>query len=182
MSAPRPAGSLYVAASTDGTSPGVRALRGRRRALVLGAAALVVAVDLVAKVWAQRGLPPGGIEAGPVDLRLAYNPGVAFSLAAGAPPAVVIAGTALVTAGVAALVWAAAPTASRPRLAAFATVLGGAAANLADRSADGVVTDYLHAGWWPTFNLADIAIVSGAVLLVLTAARPSRTTPRHVVR
>jgi signal peptidase II len=30
-----------------------------------------------------------------------------------------------------------------------------------------MVTDYLHTGWWPTFNLADALIVRGAVLLVL---------------
>ncbi len=40
---------------------------------------------------------------------------------------------------------------------------GGAAANLVDRAADGVVTDYLHSSWWPTFNLADTFIVLGAI-------------------
>jgi hypothetical protein len=30
--------------------------------------------------------------------------------------------------------------------------------NLADRAADGVVTDYLHTGWFPTFNGADVFI------------------------
>lgn len=37
--------------------------------------------------------------------------------------------------------------------------------------ATGVVTDYFHSGWFPTFNLADTAIVTGAGLLVLTTAR-----------
>ena len=61
--------------------------------------------------------------------------------------------------------------------AALAAVLGGALANLAnlaDRAADGVVTDYLHTGWWPTFNLADTAIATGAALLVLAELRPTR--------
>ncbi len=38
----------------------------------------------------------------------------------------------------------------RAELAALVLILGGAVANLADRAADGVVTDYLHTGWWPT--------------------------------
>lgn len=150
-----------------------------RRAVALAIAAAVAAVDLSLKAWAQTGLPAGGFEAGPVDLRLAYNPGVAFSLAAGAPAAVVIAGTALVSAGMAVLVWTGAPSASRLRLAAFAAVLGGAVANVADRAGDGVVTDYLHSGWWPTFNLADTAIVTGAILLVLSSMGASRTAGKH---
>ena len=150
-----------------------------RRVIVLAAAAAIAAIDLGAKAWAQASLPMEGYEAGPVDLRLAYNPGVAFSLAARAPAAAVIAVTALVTAVLAVFVWRSAPTATRLRLAAFAAVLGGAIANLADRAADGVVTDYLHSGWWPTFNLADTAIVSGAVLLVLSSMVASHTAGRH---
>ena len=39
---------------------------------------------------------------------------------------------------------------------------GGAFANVIDRARDGVVTDYLHTDWWPTFNLADAFISVGA--------------------
>lgn len=150
-----------------------------RRAGVLAAAAAVAALDLGLKAWAQTGLPAGGFEAGPVDLQLAYNPGVAFSVAAAAPGAAVVAGTAVVTAGVVALVWIGAPSASRLMLAAFAGVLGGAVANLTDRAGDGVVTDYLHSGWWPTFNLADMAIVTGAILLVVSSMGASRAAGKH---
>ncbi|MER7070612.1 signal peptidase II [Terrabacter sp. NPDC000476] len=135
---------------------------------MFAAAAVVAMVDLGVKVWAQAVVPPTGIEAGPVDLRLGYNPGVAFSLAAAVPPGVVLTVTAVVTAGVAAVVYRAAPSGSRLQMTAFAAVLGGAVANLTDRAVDGVVTDYLHSGGWPTFNRADAAIVVGAVLLVLS--------------
>jgi lipoprotein signal peptidase len=50
----------------------------------------LTAVDLATKGWAKRFLPAegsAGMEAGLLDLRLAYNPGVAFGLAADAPPA-----------------------------------------------------------------------------------------------
>ena len=51
-------------------------------------------------------------------------------------------------------------------------------ANLTDRLGDGVVTDYLHSGWWPTFNLPDVAIVAGSVLLVLAEFRRPAETRR----
>ncbi|WP_240341565.1 signal peptidase II [Dietzia sp. Alg238-R159] len=81
--------------------------------------------------------------------------------------------TGLITATVAAYAWYSAPTTPLLGRVGVAGVLGGALSNLIDRSLDGVVTDYLHTGWWPTFNLADTLIIGGAVLLVLTSARQS---------
>lgn len=39
--------------------------------------------------------------------------------------------------------------------------LGGAASNLHDRLRRGLVIDFLDLGWWPVFNLADVAITLG---------------------
>ena len=146
----------------------------RRRLGLAGAAGGVAAVDLTAKVWARTGLSAAGMEAGPVDLRLAYNPGVAFSLGAEAPAWLVVALTATITAAVAVFAWRTACEGSRGQLAALALILGGAIANLADRAADGVVTDYLHTGWWPTFNLADVWITTGAAVAILASLRSDR--------
>ncbi|ROS26269.1 signal peptidase II [Cellulomonas sp. PhB150] len=134
-------------------------------------AALVAAVDLGAKAWAVNVLHDRVIDLGVVELRLAYNPGVAFSVGTGAPTWLVLTATALVTTAVGVFAWRTANTASRGRLAALSLVLGGAIANVVDRAGDGVVTDYLHTGWWPTFNLADSAIMTGAALLILTTVR-----------
>jgi signal peptidase II len=46
--------------------------------------------------------------------------------------------------------------------------LGGAASNLADRVLRGAVVDFIAVGVWPTFNLADVALVAGTVLLAGT--------------
>lgn len=54
-------------------------------------------------------------------------------------------------------------------------MIGGAVANLVDRARDGVVTDYLHTGWWPTFNLADTFLVTGFSVIAVLHARPERT-------
>jgi len=59
-----------------------------------------------------------------------------------------------------------------------ALILGGAAGNLVDRLLFGQVTDFLlfHVGdyQWPTFNVADSAIVIGSGLLLLDLLRPRR--------
>jgi signal peptidase II len=47
----------------------------------------------------------------------------------------------------------------------LALIVGGALGNLIDRVRWGSVLDYVAAGPWPTFNVADIAIVVGAVLV-----------------
>jgi len=48
---------------------------------------------------------------------------------------------------------------------------GGAFGNLADRIRADEVTDYIDVGSWPPFNLADVAITCGVVLLVLLYLR-----------
>ena len=61
-----------------------------------------------------------------------------------------------------------------PRLA-LPFVVGGALGNVADRVQYGAVADFLdfhYAGYhWYTFNIADMAIVGGAALLLLDSFR-----------
>ncbi|MGW8437885.1 signal peptidase II [Nocardiopsis sp. NPDC055879] len=146
---------------------------------VLAAAAALATADLALKALAEHQLTggPGPHLLGLLELRLTYNPGVAFSLGATLPAWTIVAVTGLITAAVAAYTWRTAPTTPLVGRIGLTGVLGGALANLIDRSLDGVVTDYLHTGWWPTFNLADALIVGGAVLLVLTAARQPEPAP-----
>ncbi|ALV33186.1 signal peptidase II [Streptomyces sp. CdTB01] len=150
---------------------------GRRRLAMLLAAAVFASADLGIKAWAEHALADGPIEGGPLDLQLAYNPGVAFSVGANAPGWIMLAVTGLITTVVAVALWRTAPTARRLWGVALAAILGGACANLIDRAADGQVTDYLHTGWWPTFNLADTFIVLGGLLLVALSWRADRPRP-----
>lgn len=48
----------------------------------------------------------------------------------------------------------------------LAVALGGAASNLRDRLTRGAVVDFIKIGWWPAFNLADVAIVAGVAVAV----------------
>ncbi|HEX6371621.1 MAG TPA: signal peptidase II [Longimicrobium sp.] len=68
--------------------------------------------------------------------------------------------------------------------AAGALVLGGALGNLGDRVLDGGVTDFIYVHFFPyIFNVADIAISIGGVLLVarmlLDARRGDPSAPTH---
>ena len=64
--------------------------------------------------------------------------------------------------------------------AAAGLIAGGALGNLLDRLRFGAVTDFVDLHWgeahWPTFNLADAAIVCGVALLLLTI-RGSDSSP-----
>lgn len=60
----------------------------------------------------------------------------------------------------------------------LAMILGGAVGNAFDRFTDGYVVDFLHfhlgGAYFPAFNVADIAITSGAIMLVIDALLHSR--------
>lgn len=163
----------------------------RRRLAVVAAAGTLLGVDLAAKAAVERYLADGQtIDLGPVDLRLGYNTGAAFSMGNGLPTWVLVAVTAAITLAVAGYAWR---TAGRPGspavlLVGLTAVLAGALGNLIDRAGDGRVTDYLYTGWFATFNLADVFITLGAITVAgvsLLAADPdpqshateSRPTP-----
>jgi signal peptidase II len=61
---------------------------------------------------------------------------------------------------------------------ALSLILGGAVGNLWDRLVDGKVTDfldfYIGIHHWPPFNVADSAIVVGALLLLLRMLRSNQ--------
>lgn len=144
----------------------------RRRAVFLAVAAVLTGALLGAKLAADRLLAGGQVvDLGVIQLRLTFNSGVAFSIGADLPGWIVLAVPAAITVGVAVYGWRHAPAITRTQLAALAVILAGALANVADRTPDGVVTDYLHTGWWPTFNLPDAFIVCGAAALVLAGWR-----------
>lgn len=65
----------------------------------------------------------------------------------------------------------------------YSLILGGAVGNLIDRASQGHVIDYLDFYWqswhWPAFNLADIGIVGGATMLIMSSLlNPNEETGR----
>ena len=69
---------------------------------------------------------------------------------------------------------------SRLETAAHIVIAGGALGNVLDRIRLGAVVDYLDFHWqdwhWPAFNLADVGVVTGAALLILTSCNRSPST------
>ncbi len=128
---------------------------------VLAAAALVI--DPIARDALSGGR---SLDLGVLQLRLAYNSGVAFSLGDQLPTAVVLTVTAAVTVTIGVFAWRTASNSPPLQTIGLAALVAGATANVIDRFLDGKVTDYFHTGWWPTFNLADTYITCGVVLVI----------------
>lgn len=153
------------------TSVAIEISAGRRRRGLVGLAAGLTGVCLAVKVIADQTLGAHPVDLGPMDLRLAFNPGVAFSFGDRLPSAVIVALTGAITLGVLVFAWRNARTLTSVSVVGFAAVLAGALSNLLDRAPDGVVTDYFHTGWYPTFNLPDVLITIGAGLILLSTLR-----------
>lgn len=109
--------------------------------------------------------------------RYVENPGLMFSLHRFLPPAVVrpLALLAPVALLVVVLVWLwrMEPTRRGERVA-LALVVGGGIGNLVDRVRLGYVIDFIDWHWyerftWPTFNIADAALVVGVALLLVVS-------------
>ena len=130
-------------------------------------AAAVAAIDWVCKLVASAVLADRTIELPGIDLRLLHNSGIAFGVASGAPSWLLLSITGVVVCVLAAASWRGAF--GSPLAAGL--VLGGAVANVVDRTLDGSVVDVFDLGWWPTFNVADAAITVGAALLLLGLPR-----------
>jgi len=144
------------------SAPG--AARAWRRAGAL--AVLTIALDQGAKALIESNLVTGEqVDVlGPLSLTLAHNDGVAFGLAAGGGAALIA--LTLIALGFVVALFARNPT--RPGMwLAVGLLAGGAAGNLIDRVRAGAVTDYIDVLSWPPFNLADVAITLGVLVLAL---------------
>lgn len=159
-------------------APGKRGIRVVRTGMLLCAAALV-AVDLVIKTMAEALLSDGATtDLGLINFRLLYNPGVAFSFGADLPAWIIIVGTGLI---ITALIWyavASAPAMSRISRTGATLLIGGALGNFIDRLDGRGVVDYLHTGWFATFNLADVFVTAGVVLYAIGTLRSSHSRRR----
>lgn len=154
-----------------GVGAGVDAPPRRRLGLLLGVAAVVFALDVLTKVLAVRLLTPGrpvSIIGDTVTWTLVRNSGAAFSMATGYTWALTLVALGVVVG----IVWMGRRLVSPWWALGLGMILGGALGNLVDRlfrspgPMRGHVVDFLSVGWWPVFNIADSAVVGGAILLV----------------
>ena len=140
-------------------------------AIVLG----ILVADQITKSWVVSAFSdaPLSIVGNDVELRVIRNAGGAFSLFTNAT--LVLALLALIMSVV--LVRAVMQARDTWTVVALSLVLGGALGNLSDRIARspgflrGQVVDYVHVGPWPSFNVADAAVSTGVVLLLVLTLR-----------
>lgn len=149
----------------------------RRRQLLVTLVAItasVLVVDQLTKVWALSALEGAGrreVLGSLLGFELVRNPGAALSIATGMTWVLTLVAIAVVVV----VVRAARRIGSMLWAVALGLLLGGALGNLGDRLfrepgiARGHVVDFIAYGNWFVGNVADIAIVVAAVLVVLLA-------------
>jgi signal peptidase II len=156
--------------------PGAAAPAKRRGlAFWLVVALAIIALDQAAKLYFDHGFSYGQrLNVLPIfDLTLVYNHGAAFSFLADQAGWQRWFFTALgIGAAIVIVVILRRTGSANPRFSlALAMIMGGALGNVIDRMAYGHVIDFLlfyWKGWYyPAFNLADVGITCGAILLVL---------------
>lgn len=139
----------------------------RLRFLGLLVAGIWIVLDQISKTWAQSNLMghPRFLF-GHVGFELIYNSGFAFGIASGSSAIITIFGL-IVSAGLIFALWR---TSRRTIALGIGLVLGGALGNVVDRlfrHNGGAVIDFIHSGFWPTFNLADMGVVVGLIVIMV---------------
>ena len=143
-------------------------------------AVVLLVVDQVTKNWAEANLPllePQPFLGEFLQLTLLYNTGAAWGMGEGITPVVTCLQIAIV---IGVIVFAVRSVRSPWYTLALGLIMGGALGNIHDRLLrapgpfHGAVVDFLQFGRipvinydWPVFNIADMAVVGGAILVIL---------------
>ncbi len=129
---------------------------------------ITILLDQASKMAIMANFKPGQSKAVIGEffaLTYVTNKGGAFGLFSGHPWFFVTLAALLVVAGIAFIpkIW------KMPGITklSFGLLVGGTVGNLIDRLRFGSVVDFLDFKIWPTFNVADIAICAGVILLVI---------------
>jgi signal peptidase II len=140
----------------------VKAAVWARVGLVL---ALVVLIDQVTKALVRNGIEVGEEDSILPAITLVHvrNTGVAFGAFSGGGIIVV----ALVALALSALLYYFVTHIDKPLIwLPTGMLLGGSIGNIIDRVRDGAVTDFVKLPAWPAFNVADISITFGVLVLL----------------
>jgi signal peptidase II len=134
-------------------------------------AAAIIAIDQLTKAAVRSGIPVGETRRFFIGIQLVHvrNTGVAFSLFSGG-------GTLVLVFTLAALAVLAGYLARRPERPWLwiptGMLVGGAIGNLIDRLAHGAVTDFIKLPLWPAFNVSDMSITFGVLVLLWVLEGP----------
>lgn len=165
------------AAPETGEGPEVDEPRGRRRiAVLIGVAVVAYLIDLVSKMIVVAKLehqPSIEVVGDLLRFTAVRNPGAAFGIG----EAFTVIFTLIAASVIVVIVRLARKLYSTPWAVALGLLLGGALGNLTDRIFrspgvfEGAVVDFIAPAHFAVFNLADTAIVSGGILIVILSFR-----------
>jgi signal peptidase II len=136
----------------------------------------VLVLDISTKLMVQRHLylyQQVDIIGEYLRLTYIYNPGAAFGISVGPHSRQIFLVLSLVAlVALVGMYWYT-PVADRVRLMAISLICGGAIGNLFDRvRQESGVVDFIDVGIadvrWPVFNIADMAVTTGAIVLALS--------------
>lgn len=138
-------------------------------------ALIILALDLVSKQWVMANFWLGeSMAIMPfINLFYSYNSGAAFSFLADESgwQRWIFSLIAVVIIVILLVIMYRSDYRVRLSNAAHAMVIGGALGNFFDRIVHGVVIDFIDiyiGSWhWPTFNIADLAICTGTILIIV---------------
>lgn len=170
----------------NGAAADPHAVSQRKAALYVGVVGAVVALDILTKQIVERTLvlyDPVEVWGDVFRLTYIFNKGAAFGLHLGEASRFIFMALAVIAVVVLYMMYRGTPWTERARLIAIASVTGGAIGNLVDRvRSDRGVVDFLDFGigaWrWPVFNVADIAVTCGAILLAMSLWREESRAER----
>ena len=179
------ASSTSTSAGPEGS--GARRRLSRRTVLwtIAAIGAVIAVIDQITKNWAVDSLPllePQPFIGEILQLTLLYNSGAAWGMGAEITPVVTCLQLAIV-AGV--IVFAVKAVRSPWYTAALGLIMGGALGNIHDRLLRepgpfrGAVVDFLELPNWPVFNIADMAVVGGAIMIVALGLFGVASDPAH---
>jgi signal peptidase II len=149
---------------------------------------VTLAADLWTKHWVWTHLRPTGTSrellGSTLELHFAFNRGTAFSVIREVQHPLVFLPITILVVALTTFIVLRTPGVDRLRMLALGLVSGGALGNLHDRLfrvddfgnhgvVDFIKFNYPWGGSWPSFNLADTALVIGTILLLISLSRAS---------
>ena len=157
-------------------------VRTTHRVSIAVIAAAVLVLDQITKIWAVSALDRDTIHVvWKLQLRLVRNPGTAFSLGEGKGPLLGVIACIVVVV----LVRFARQPRSLTSAVGIALILGGAVGNVVDRIVrsphgflKGHVVDFIDFKFWPVFNVADMGVTCGIILVIFELQEAGRREAR----
>lgn len=145
---------------------------------ILILASILAFLDQLTKYFAFTNLKTGPINIIGQTIQFQYSENIGIAFGIPIPPIVMIFATIIIIPLIIFLATKEFKIQHRLSKISLALILGGALGNLIDRFTHGFVIDFIKISIWPNFNLADVYIVTGILLILVFYAKIKRVYGR----